>query len=87
MALRLVTPDQAKAQLQKLKAKRGYLLPHHGLLALTAPKLLAAYDDAYTALTLESRTLDDRSKEIIWVAILVSTREGIAVHHPSGLFF
>ena len=81
MALNLVAPDEAKAQLQKLKAKRGYLLPHHGLLALTAPKLLAAYDDTYSALTLESRTLDERVKEIIWVGILVATNEGIAVHH------
>jgi len=81
MAAELVTPDEARAQLKNLKAKRGYLLPHHGLLALTAPKLLGAYDDTYTALTLDSRTLENRVKEIIWVAILVATNEGIAVHH------
>lgn len=77
----LVSPEQAQVQLAQLKTKRGYLLPHHGLLAITAPKLLAAYDETYTALTLDSRTLENRVKEIIWVAILVATNEGIAVHH------
>lgn len=81
MPSELLAPDLAKRQLEQLRIKRGYLLPHHGLLALTAPKLLAAYDDTYTALTLEPRILDERVKEIIWVGILVATNEGIAVHH------
>jgi hypothetical protein len=44
-------------RLAELKAKRGYLLAHHGLLAVAAPRLLAAYDALYTELALEARDL------------------------------
>ncbi|WP_417718927.1 carboxymuconolactone decarboxylase family protein [Salipiger sp.] len=67
--------------LAALKAKRGYLLPHHGLLAMTAPNLLAGYDAAYTALALEDRVLSHHDRECVWLAILIATDEDIATHH------
>ena len=36
------TVDEVRSALSKLKAKRGYLLPHHGLLAVAEPDLLDA---------------------------------------------
>jgi alkylhydroperoxidase/carboxymuconolactone decarboxylase family protein YurZ len=71
----------AKQRLEAVRAKRGYLLPHHGLLAVTAPDLLDAYDAAYTALTLRPRHLSAHDKEWIWLAVLVTTDEAIATHH------
>ena len=68
-------------RLEALRAKRGYLLPHHGLLALSAPRLLAAYDAAYTALALEDRVLSHHDREFVWLAVLIATREEIATHH------
>jgi alkylhydroperoxidase/carboxymuconolactone decarboxylase family protein YurZ len=76
-----MTPDDLTARLTALRAKRGYLLPHHGLLALTAPNLLAAYDAAYTALALEDRTLSHHDREFAWLGILIATDEVIATHH------
>ena len=67
--------------LADLKAKRGYLLPHHGLLAITAPNLLAGSDAAYTALALEDRVLSHHDREFVWLAILIATDEEIATHH------
>ncbi|WP_109467103.1 carboxymuconolactone decarboxylase family protein [Albibacillus kandeliae] len=67
--------------LAELKAKRGYILPHHGLLAITAPNLLAGYDAAYTALALEDRVLSHHDREFVWLAILIATDEEIATHH------
>ncbi|WP_158971351.1 carboxymuconolactone decarboxylase family protein [Chachezhania sediminis] len=67
--------------LADLKAKRGYLLPHHGLLAMTAPNLLKGYDAAYTALALEDRVLSHHDREFVWLAILIATDEEIATHH------
>lgn len=67
--------------LADLKAKRGYLLPHHGLLAMTAPNLLAGYDAAYTALALDDRVLSHHDREFVWLAILIATDEEIATHH------
>ena len=71
-------PDPASAardRLAAVRAKRGYLLPHHGLLAVAAPDLLEAYDQAYTALTLVPRNLTAHDKEFVWLAVLVATDE------------
>lgn len=80
------TIEQVREALVELKNKRGYLLPHHGLLAVAEPTLLQAYDATYTALTLNPRALAERDKEIVWLTILVSTNEAIATHHLDRLF-
>ena len=77
----LSSEAEAMAILDAVRAKRGYLLPHHGLLALTAPRLARAYDEAYTALTLDTRSLSAFEKEFVWLPILISTDEAIATHH------
>jgi alkylhydroperoxidase/carboxymuconolactone decarboxylase family protein YurZ len=73
--------DDLKRRLAEAKAKRGYLLPHHGLLALASPDLLAAYDRAYTALALDPRVLSVHDREFVWLAILIATDEAHATHH------
>src|SRR5262245_61541897 len=73
--------DELKARLAALHAERGYLLPHHGLLAAMAPDVLEAYGALYRALTLGKRHLDDFAKEFIWLAILAATDEAAATHH------
>jgi len=75
------TPAEALAKLDAVRAKRGYLLPHHGLLAITAPEMLEAYDAAYTAMTLTQRRLTPHDKEFVWLAVLISTEEALATHH------
>jgi alkylhydroperoxidase/carboxymuconolactone decarboxylase family protein YurZ len=79
------TVAEVRARLARIRDKRGYLLPHHGLLAVAEPVLLDAYDATYTALTLTPRALDLRHKEIVWLVILVSTGEAIATHHIDRL--
>ena len=80
------TVAEVEAALDALRAKRGYLLPHHGLLAVSAPALLEAYDATYTAMTLTRRAMTDYEKEIVWLIILVSTGEAIATHHIDRLY-
>jgi alkylhydroperoxidase/carboxymuconolactone decarboxylase family protein YurZ len=72
---------EVERRLAEVRAKRGFLLPHHGLLAIAAPRLLAGYDAAYTALTLEPRVMAERDKEFVWLAVLVACDEAIATHH------
>ena len=79
------TAEDVAAMLSDLRDKRGYLLPHHGLMAVASPELLTAYDATYTALTLQDRTLTLYQKEIVWLIILVSTGEAIATHHIDRL--
>jgi alkylhydroperoxidase/carboxymuconolactone decarboxylase family protein YurZ len=76
-----MTPETLAERLQTLRDKRGYLLPHHGLMALTAPALLDGYDAAYTAMALDDRVLSHHDREFVWLAVLIATREGIATHH------
>ena len=75
------TSHDLSGRLADVRRKRGYLLPHHGLMAITAPKLLDAYDAAYTALALDERVLSRHDREFVWLAILISTDEAIATHH------
>ncbi len=77
--------EEVEAALRAIRAKRGYLLAHHGLLAVSSPALLAAYDATYTELTLKPRSMTQREKEIVWLVILISTREEIATHHIDRL--
>ena len=68
-------------KLEKIREKRGYLLPHHGLLAITSPALLDAYDAAYSAMALDDRVLSRHDREFVWLAILIATEESLATHH------
>lgn len=74
-------PTAARDRLQAVKDKRGYLLAHHGLLALTAPELLAGYDACYTALTLGDRHLVEHDKEFVWLGVLAVMKEHLATQH------
>jgi alkylhydroperoxidase/carboxymuconolactone decarboxylase family protein YurZ len=74
-------PIAAADRLKAVREKRGYLMPHHGLLALTAPALLEGYDACYTALTLGKRHLSERDKEFIWLGILAVKEEFLATQH------
>jgi alkylhydroperoxidase/carboxymuconolactone decarboxylase family protein YurZ len=76
-----LSEDEARERLERVRAKRGYLLPHHGLLAVAAPRLLDAYDAAYTALALDERTLGRHDREFVWLAILIAMDEALATHH------
>ena len=73
--------DEISEQLRAIRAKRGYLLPHHGLMAVTDPQLLSAYDATYTALTLAERELSRHDHETVWLAIFIATDEALATHH------
>ena len=76
-----MTPDELSRRLAPIQAKRGYLLPHHGLLAVTSPNLLQAYDQLYTAIALDPKTLSVRDRELVWLAVLIATDEALATHH------
>ncbi|PWJ20593.1 carboxymuconolactone decarboxylase family protein [Jannaschia seohaensis] len=79
------TVADVEERLTSIRDKRGYLLPHHGLLAVANPALLSAYDTLYSELTLKDGVLTLHEKEVIWLIILVSTGEAIATHHIDRL--
>jgi alkylhydroperoxidase/carboxymuconolactone decarboxylase family protein YurZ len=75
------TTRALEERLAGVRAKRGFLLPHHGLMALAFPKLLEGYDAAYTALALDDRVLSHHDREFVWLAVLAATDEKVATHH------
>lgn len=79
-------PDTLKARLEDILEKRGYLLPHHGLMAVSGSNLLDAYDQTYEALTLSERFLSRLDHETVWLAILINSEEALATHHIAKFF-
>jgi hypothetical protein len=75
------TPEDLRACLEALAARRGFLLPHHGALAAGAPKLHAAYLSMYDALTVARRELSAHERECVWFGLLVAAEEAVGTHH------
>jgi len=73
--------DDLRARLERLRAARGFLLPHHGALAAGAPALRDAYLSMYRELTVAPRILSPLDRECVWLAIRVTAREAIGTHH------
>ena len=73
--------NEGEKMLAAMFAKRGYLLPYHRMLAASDPKLLATYDALYTRLTLDERILTSVEKETVWIALIATTREKLAMFH------
>lgn len=65
--------------LDSVSAARGYSLPLHETLAEHDPDVLAAYEDMMRALYLNKRRLDAKTKEFVYVAVLVAI--GAAEQH------
>ncbi len=77
--------DEMERRLEAVRAKRGFLLPHHGLLAMAFPDLLAGYDAAYTAMALDDRVLSHHDREFVWLSVLGAANELVATHHIAKL--
>ena len=73
--------DDLAEFLQQIRDKRGYLLPHHGLMAVSMPRLLDAYDELYTTLALTERQLSRHDHEFVWMGVLIATDEILGTHH------
>lgn len=76
-------PDLAaiRERIDKFFRARGYLLPHHGAMAVAAPDLQDAYLVMYRALTLTDRHLTPFERETVWLAVLIAAREAVGTHH------
>ncbi len=72
-------------RIESIRKTRGFILPHHGLMAICDMPLLKAYDAFYTELALNKRALDEHDKELVWVMCLIATKEAIPIHHIRNL--
>ena len=76
-----MTDHNLLAALNDIHAKRGYLLPHRGPMAISASHLLGRYDSLYSALALEERHLSRHAHEFVWLGVLISCEESLGSHH------
>jgi len=65
--------------LDSVSSSRGYSLPVHEVLAEHDPEVLAGYEQMMRSLYLSDRRLDGRTKEFVYVAVLVAL--GAAEEH------
>jgi hypothetical protein len=74
-------PEQIRAALAAQLAARGYVLPHHGLMAAALPDLAAAYGPMYAALTVTPNHLAPLEREAVWLALLLADAQSVGTHH------
>ncbi len=67
--------------LEAARAKRGYLLPHHGLFRLLSPEFAESYEAAYGRLALQPVALPAEDKEFLWLVIVATVGSPTARHH------
>jgi alkylhydroperoxidase/carboxymuconolactone decarboxylase family protein YurZ len=69
------------AALEAARARRGWLLPHHGLFRLLSPGFAEAYEAAYGTLALQPVALEAGDKEFVWMVITAVVGSATARHH------
>ena len=74
-------PEQVRAALAAQLVARGYVLPHHGLMAAALPDLAAAYGPMYAALTLTPHHLSALERECVWLVLLIADGQAVGTHH------
>jgi 4-carboxymuconolactone decarboxylase len=71
--------EEQPGDLEAAERARGYTLPLHRVLAEQDPEVLKAYEGMMHALYFAERRLDAKTKELIYVAVLVAL--GAAEEH------
>jgi 4-carboxymuconolactone decarboxylase len=74
--------------LEELTRKRGYVLEMHRILAAADPDFLEAYDDFLDHAYLADRSLDRRTKELVYTAVLTAVsapREQVVAHMKAAI--
>ena len=77
----LPPPEEVTRRLEAVRAARGFLLPHQGVMAAAMPDLQDAAAVMYRAVTLTDRHLTPWEREFAWVAILLAAEEHVGTHH------
>jgi len=75
------TPDDIRARLDKVKARRGRLMPNHAVLAIEFPEALEIYEALYAATTLTFTTLSPHAKKFVQISVVASSETPIGGYH------
>ena len=70
-----------KAKLDAIAATRGYVMAHHGVMALTAPALLDAYDTIFTATKRDFTLMSQFERNLVWIMVVATQQIPLGGHH------
>lgn len=76
-------PEAIRARLDKVKARRGRVMPNHAVLAIEFPEVLEIYESLYAATTLTCTTLSARDKKFVQLAVVSSSQIPLGGYHVS----
>jgi 4-carboxymuconolactone decarboxylase len=65
-------PTGSDIAVEGLKAGRGYLLPHHRVLARWDPEFLAVYEEFVAASHFRKRRLPEKTKDLLFLSVQVA---------------
>jgi alkylhydroperoxidase/carboxymuconolactone decarboxylase family protein YurZ len=77
----LTSADAVRRRLAEARQRRGYLLPHQGVMAAALPELQDAYPAMYQALTGRDHYLSLHEKECVWLSLLIACQQHVGTHH------
>ena len=81
MTSKLSSPDEVRARIKEHVARRGYLLPQQGMMAVAMPAMQDGYRVMYSALTVQENHFTPYEREFVWMGILSAAGESIGTHH------
>lgn len=70
-----------RARIDEIRERRGYVLPSHAVLAVAAPKLMAAYEDVYREITYTFSALTALEKNFVWLVVIGCAETPTGAHH------
>lgn len=73
--------DAIRDRLEKVKARRGRLMPNHAVLAIEFPAALEIYEALYAATTQTFTTLSPRDKKFVQLVIVAASEIPLGGYH------
>lgn len=70
-----------EALLAGVRAQRGYVMPHHQVLAALLPGLLDSYEQVYAAIDFTQGALSAFEKGVVWMVVVAAGEIPIGGHH------
>lgn len=70
-----------RVRIDEVRERRGYVLPSHAVLAVAAPKLMAAYEDVYREITYSFNALTPFEKNFVWLVVIGCAQTPTGAHH------
>ena len=73
--------NEVRRRIEVIRSSRGYIMPSHAVLAISAPDLLETYETVYRQITGAQGKLPAFDKYFIWLVVVACTEVPVGAHH------